>query len=127
MVDAILAELRELEGPSLFERTEPPIRSASAEYRILELRKALTNTRLRRGGDYYASSHWRSVAAWVKRERGHRCESCGSSAGLHAHHNDEYVWLGEERPIDLTVLCMGCHNEAHGWPRKGLSGSPSGR
>jgi hypothetical protein len=38
-----------------------------------------------------------------------RCELCGKTGRLHAHH-----WHGYEHPLDVQWLCPSCHHAAHG-------------
>jgi hypothetical protein len=61
---------------------------------------------------YLSSSHWRSLAARVKTARGNRCERCGETERLDAHHLT-YDRIGHERDEDLMVLCRECHFSLH--------------
>ena len=64
---------------------------------------------------------------WARRKReaiecaGRRCQLCGeSNAMLEVHHNT-YAHLGNERPADLCVLCVPCHETFH--DRRAVAGS----
>lgn len=62
-------------------------------------------------------SHW---AKNVKKRAEYRCEICGASGQLEAHHIQPYAQYPESR-FDLSngiCLCKHCHNELHSW-RKG--------
>jgi hypothetical protein len=61
---------------------------------------------------YLSSSHWRSLAARIKTARGNRCERCGETERLDAHHLT-YDRIGHERDEDLMVLCRECHFSLH--------------
>ncbi len=61
---------------------------------------------------YLRSDDWK-----VKRERAldraeRRCQICYSPEGLEVHHRT-YERLGQERDMDLTVLCGSCHGSFH--------------
>jgi hypothetical protein len=61
---------------------------------------------------YLASPHWRSLAARIKLARGNKCERCGETERLDAHHLT-YDRIGCERDEDLMVLCRECHLSLH--------------
>ena len=62
--------------------------------------------------DYIKSDEWaarrRKYYATHKRE----CRACGSKKNLNLHHKT-YARLGNEKDIDLVVLCRTCHNSLH--------------
>jgi Pyruvate/2-oxoacid:ferredoxin oxidoreductase delta subunit len=61
---------------------------------------------------YIRSEDWRQKAERAKKRAGYRCQVCnhGTSDGrlLEAHHRT-YERLGNEQPMDITVLCDECH------------------
>lgn len=61
---------------------------------------------------YLRSPHWCSLAARVKLARGSRCERCGDTECLDAHHLT-YDRIGHELMEDLMVLCRECHEAIH--------------
>ena len=63
-------------------------------------------------GDYLATPHWRDIRAGAIQRAGGRCQVCSSSTGLEVHHRT-YDNLGDEKPVDLTVLCGECHELFH--------------
>ena len=60
--------------------------------------------------EYLETEQWKRRRRLALRRAGDRCQVCGARAGyeLEVHHND-YSNLGEERDIDLVVLCKDCH------------------
>lgn len=40
---------------------------------------------------------------------GRKCEKCGSTKKLNRHH-----YLGYNRPLEIKILCEGCHLREHG-------------
>ena len=65
-------------------------------------------------GDFLKTPYWRSVAHRVKLMAGNKCERCGSSENLCAHHKT-YEHHGDEIHFlrDLECLCDGCHKATH--------------
>lgn len=66
--------------------------------------------------EYIKSVEWKVRAKAAKRRARWRCEVCGRTPPpqhLHAHHLT-YERLGHERPGDIQVLCVKCHEKAHG-------------
>lgn len=61
--------------------------------------------------EYIVSPEWRRRAARIKARRG-RCEECGATENLQAHHLN-YIRLGCERDSDIRVLCGVCHQNRH--------------
>ncbi len=62
---------------------------------------------------YIKSAAWRKRARGAKKHAKGRCQVCYSDGELHAHHRT-YERLGNEEPMDLTVLCSDCHKLVHG-------------
>lgn len=63
---------------------------------------------------YIQSDDWRSVRAAALKRAGYCCESCGIpqiKAALQVHHKT-YERFRYERPADLQVLCVPCHERA---------------
>lgn len=54
------------------------------------------------------SADWNCIKAAAIIRAGGRCEDCGETKGLQAHHLT-YVRLGREAARDLEVLCRRCH------------------
>lgn len=64
---------------------------------------------------YLNSSDWRKKANAAKLRALSRCQLCNESHTpneLHAHHRT-YERLGHENEMDLTVLCIRCHEIFH--------------
>jgi len=61
---------------------------------------------------YMASDEWRQLRTRKIAEVG-RCQDCGATDRLEAHHLT-YERFGHERPEDLQVLCHFCHMSEHG-------------
>lgn len=60
---------------------------------------------------YIVSPEWKEKARQARRRAGNRCQLCNRSGKeilLHVHHRT-YDRLGDESPMDLTVLCEECH------------------
>jgi len=66
----------------------------------------------------YASSEWRRLRRQLRARAGGKCESCGSTESLHAHHVKSWAEYPELRfDLDnLRLLCRDCHHNEH---RKG--------
>lgn len=50
--------------------------------------------------------HWRA-----RRHRKEACEACGTSSGLHVHHDDRNP--ANNHPSNLVTLCGSCHLKLH--------------
>jgi hypothetical protein len=70
---------------------------------------------------YIASPEWKTLRTGVIRERGAKCERCGSNEELQLHHTS-YRRMGHEAPEDLLLLCELCHGREHGRPIDRVSG-----
>ena len=44
---------------------------------------------------------------------GWRCQNCGSSENLHAHHLAKRSQLGDDALDNLITLCANCHHNHH--------------
>ncbi len=62
--------------------------------------------------EYLKSAAWGKRAKAAKKRAKGRCQICYSDGELHAHHRT-YERLGNEEPMDLTVLCSDCHKLVH--------------
>lgn len=62
--------------------------------------------------EYLDSDVWRRRRALKLEEVGYRCEQCGGTRTLQAHHLT-YKRLGNERRSDLRILCCTCHSDVH--------------
>lgn len=58
--------------------------------------------------EYLKSPEWRKRADAALYRADYRCQICNSRYSLQVHHRT-YEDLGNEDPIDLTVLCNKCH------------------
>lgn len=71
-----------------------------------------------RNGVTKGTLHWRA-----RKLRGPKCEACGATASLHAHHIDQDPANNE--PENIQTLCKQCHDFWHstqkrrGWPIAG--------
>lgn len=61
---------------------------------------------------YLKSEHWREQRLGALERAGDRCQVCNGTKRLDVHHRT-YERLGNEAPMDLTVLCRGCHDLFH--------------
>ena len=65
---------------------------------------------------YLETDEWRTRRKIMLRLFDYRCQTCNRlrmrGYPLHVHHRN-YVRLGNEKPIDLTVLCSVCHELIH--------------
>lgn len=72
--------------------------------------------------DEFAREHARLVTSpeWIERrhrifkERGRRCESCGTTRGALQLHHLTYANFTNERDDELVILCGPCHEARHG-------------
>jgi 5-methylcytosine-specific restriction endonuclease McrA len=65
--------------------------------------------------EYINSAEWKAKAKDAKQRAGYRCQICnkaGDNLTLNAHHRT-YKRLGNELPMDITVLCRDCHAKFH--------------
>lgn len=61
---------------------------------------------------YINSPLWFVKRAQILKQRGNRCEECGTTQELQVHHL-HYRTFRDERPQDLKVLCEPCHKLWH--------------
>ena len=74
---------------------------------------ALKGNRYRK---YLETEQWKEKRnEAIERAEG-RCQLCNAESALHVHHRT-YERAGNERPMDLTVLCAGCHWRFHHQPK----------
>ncbi len=64
--------------------------------------------------EYLQTNYWKQVRREVLKERGYKCELCGSVHELNIHHKN-YNHRGDElkHTADLVVLCRTCHADRH--------------
>lgn len=62
---------------------------------------------------YLKSAAWLEFRASVIKERGRRCERCGQKSGVMQVHHLTYDRVGHELPMDVVILCVPCHEDAH--------------
>lgn len=60
---------------------------------------------------HLTSSKWKQFRKDVMWDRDKKCECCGGVA-QHVHHWD-YETFGNERPEDVAILCVECHEAIH--------------
>ena len=58
--------------------------------------------------EYMRSPEWKEIKDSLFKLKDYKCEVCGSTSHLAAHHVD-YDCLFREQPRDLIVLCRKCH------------------
>ena len=79
---------------------------------------------------FYRSNEWRLVSRHYANSVGYRCEECGAW-GTDVHHVEPIQTAeGWERRFDetnLKMLCVRCHNKAHGRSFGSGRGGPYGR
>lgn len=63
--------------------------------------------------NYLKSYKWKQIRMAAIIRAGYKCEHCGSTKYLQAHHC-HYRTLFNEAPWDLRVLCRECHMFVHG-------------
>jgi hypothetical protein len=61
---------------------------------------------------YYQTPQWRQRRELKLEEAGRKCQQCGGTMVLQAHHLT-YDRLGHEKRSDLRVLCCACHGRIH--------------
>lgn len=63
---------------------------------------------------YIQSKRWYVFRKGLIKERGKVCQKCyAKNVPLHAHHLT-YIRLGCEKPEDILIVCIPCHEEIHG-------------
>lgn len=61
--------------------------------------------------EYLGSLQWHAKREAALLRSGRRCQSCGTLRDLEVHHK-HYETFGHEKPEDLEVLCIRCHDQA---------------
>jgi hypothetical protein len=92
------------------------------------MRKFLEKSKIgpREYKEYIKSFEWKTKSEYIKQDRGYRCQLCNISgyvASLHVHHNT-YERLGDEREIDVVVLCADCHELFHKYKKPQANNIP---
>ena len=66
---------------------------------------------------FYKSKEWQMTSRQYMVEKGHKCEKCGS-LGTDVHHKQpiqtDEGWIKRFDFENLELLCVRCHNKAHG-------------
>lgn len=62
---------------------------------------------------YLQSDYWKQVRKAIYSIRPSRCESCGKGRSILDIHHLTYERVGCEWPIDLMIVCRGCHGDRH--------------
>lgn len=71
----------------------------------------------RLGHDIYKSHRWLVLMGKLKRERGAKCQQCGTAEGpIHGDHIRELRDGGQPfEPANIQLLCISCHTlKTHG-------------
>ena len=63
--------------------------------------------------EYLISPEWKTFRSGILLERGQKCQRCPATDQLQVHHKT-YGRVGKERPGDVEVLCLPCHEQHHG-------------
>jgi hypothetical protein len=63
--------------------------------------------------NYLVSDTWKGIRSAAIQRAGGCCQICNSDLMLNVHHRRYPKVLGEELPMDLTVLCRRCHDLFH--------------
>lgn len=58
---------------------------------------------------YISSPRWRRLCRQVRDRAKNRCEKCGALHGRIEVHHLTYERFRSERPVDLLLLCVRCH------------------
>lgn len=61
---------------------------------------------------YLRGRDWKEKRKLAMTRAAGRCQDCGRTGSLHAHHLT-YKRHGNEHPDDLRVLCASCHRRRH--------------
>lgn len=61
---------------------------------------------------YLNSNEWVILKNGIIKDRGYKCEKCGSRKSIDLHHLT-YDRLGNEYPEDLELVCRTCHKGLH--------------
>lgn len=90
-------------------------RAGRRDYRReYEKRQAKEDPKCRR---FYRSKEWRMTSRRYAVDHAHRCEECGA-VGTDVHHikpiQTDEGWRRRLDPSNLRLLCVKCHNRAHG-------------
>lgn len=70
--------------------------------------------------EIHAKSKARRITSVTKKkkqlvkERGNRCELCGATGTLHAHHIKPMSRGGSDDAANLLLVCPSCHRKFHG-------------
>lgn len=89
----------------------PRLRTLPPRLATLDTRTARPPERVRENHDIYGSQRWRTLAAALLKERGRRCQKCGSNVGrLYADHVVELRDGGAPfDPANIEILDARCH------------------
>ena len=61
---------------------------------------------------YLKSNHWKKLKKQLFKERGKKCEKCGSKRKIHCHHI-RYGFIYDITIKDLLIVCKQCHKKIH--------------
>ena len=54
-----------------------------------------------------------SIKSWLVEKRGNKCERCGSTFGIVAHHKIRMMDNGTNNDDNIELLCADCHGAEH--------------
>lgn len=80
-------------------------KSSKASSPVGRTKTARAKAKRKSSGRY---KNWEAKRAETFERDGHRCQKCGTTTRLQAHHKCY-------RPERLVTLCRACHNKAHGF------------
>jgi len=63
--------------------------------------------------NYYATNEWKELRDLAVSRDGHKCQRCGSSKRLTAHHKIPRTESGADALDNLKTVCDACHIKEH--------------
>ena len=61
-----------------------------------------------------STRRWRKLRAFVLHRDGGKCQRCGATDRLEAHHVIPSSAGGSDTPSNLRTICVTCHDQIHG-------------
>ena len=75
---------------------------------------------------FYLSPEWRALIGRIKRDRGSRCERCGSGHRVIGDHKVEIKDGGARLDAqNVQLLCQACHNSKTAAARRARASTPT--
>lgn len=65
------------------------------------------------GEDLYNTFYWQAMREYVMERDGGKCSVCGGTDRLEVHHIIRRMDGGSNNPVNLTLMCQGCHDDIH--------------